>query len=64
MVHTSNKYKNYPEAFNKYFLSTPGKIIQGIGYSNIKDANSSIEPKYYLSKTFQNSFPNIKLKIH
>jgi hypothetical protein len=57
-----NKYQNSPEAFNEYFLSAAGKIIQGIKYSNIKDPNNNIDPKYYLSKSFQNSFPNIEFK--
>jgi hypothetical protein len=28
--HTSNKYQNSPKAFNKYFLSAAGEIIQDI----------------------------------
>jgi hypothetical protein len=58
----SIKYKNSPEAFNTYFLSAAGKIIQDIKYSNIKDPNNSADSKYYLSKSFQNSFPNITFK--
>jgi hypothetical protein len=58
----SNKYQNSPEAFNKYFLSAAGNIVQGIKYSNIKYANNNIDPKYYLSKSFQDYFPNIKFK--
>jgi hypothetical protein len=30
--HTVSKYQNSPEALNRYFLSTSGKIIQGIRY--------------------------------
>jgi hypothetical protein len=60
--HTSNKYQNSPEAFNKYYCQELQKIIHGIKYSNIKDPNNNIDPKYYLSKSFHNSFPYIKLK--
>jgi hypothetical protein len=43
-------------------LSAAQKIIQGIKYSNIKYPNNNTDPKYYLSKSFQNSFPNITFK--
>jgi hypothetical protein len=59
--HTSNKYHNSSEAFNKYFLSAAEKIMQDIS-SNIKDPNDNIDPKYYLSKSFQNPFPDITFK--
>jgi hypothetical protein len=54
--HMSNKYQNSPEAYNKHFLLGAGKIIQGNKYSNIKDPNNNIDPKY-LSTSFWNSFP-------
>jgi hypothetical protein len=62
MGHISNKYQHSPTAFNKYFLTTAGKIIESIKYSNIEDLNNNLDPKYYLYKSFQNSFPNIKFK--
>jgi DNA modification methylase len=34
--HMSNKYQNSPEAFNKYFLSAAGEIIQDIKNNNVK----------------------------
>jgi hypothetical protein len=52
---------NSPEAFNKYFLSAAGEIIQDIK-NNVKCSNNNEDPKYYISKLFQNSFPNIKFK--
>jgi hypothetical protein len=57
---TISKYHNSPEAFNKYFLSTSGKIIRDIRYSNIKGSSNNKNPKYYLSKLSQKSFPNKK----
>jgi exonuclease III len=59
--HTFNKYHNSSEAFNKYFLSAAEKIIQD-NSSNVKDPNDNIDPKYYLSKSFQNPFPSITFK--
>jgi hypothetical protein len=56
--HTSNKYQNSPEAFNKYFLSAAGEIIQDIK----NNVNKNEGPEYYMSKLSQNSFPNIKFK--
>jgi hypothetical protein len=35
MGHTFSKYQNSPEAFNKYFLSAAGEVIQDIK-NNIK----------------------------
>jgi hypothetical protein len=58
--HTVSKYQNSPEACNKHFLSTAGKIIQDIRYSNMKGSSNNENPKYYLSKLTHNSFPNIK----
>jgi hypothetical protein len=59
--HTISKHQNSPDAFNKYFLSTAGKIIQDIRYSNIKGSSNNKNPKCYMPKLSQNSFPNIKL---
>jgi hypothetical protein len=36
MGHTFSKYQNSPEAFNKYFLSAAGEIIQDIKTNNVK----------------------------
>jgi single-stranded DNA-specific DHH superfamily exonuclease len=36
MGHTFSKYQNSPEAFNKYFLSAAGEIIQDIKNNNVK----------------------------
>jgi hypothetical protein len=60
--HTPSKYQNSPEAFNKYFLSVAKEIIQDIENNNIKGPNNNEDIRYYMSKSFQNPFPNIKLK--
>jgi hypothetical protein len=39
--HTISKYQNSPEAFNTYFLSTGGEIIQDIRCSNIKGSSNN-----------------------
>jgi hypothetical protein len=41
-----SKYHNSPEAFNKYFLSTAGEIIQDI--SNIKGSSNKKNKKILL----------------
>jgi hypothetical protein len=43
-------------------LSAAGKIIQGIKYNNIKDPNNYTDPEFDLTKPFQNSSLNIKVK--
>jgi hypothetical protein len=57
--HTISKYQHFPAAFNKYFL-TAGKIIQDIRCGNIKGSSNNKNPKYYLSKSSHNVFPNVK----
>jgi hypothetical protein len=65
--HAFNIFQNYLQAFNTYFLSVAEKIIQDTEYSNIKDnsikgPNNDKDQKYYLSKSFQSSFPYINFK--
>jgi hypothetical protein len=60
--HTTSKYQNTPDTFNKYFSSIAGKIIQNINCSNIKGTNNNVTPKYYLSDLSNNSFSNMKFK--
>jgi hypothetical protein len=45
---------------SQYFLSTCGKFIQDIRYSNIIGSSINESPKYCLPKLSHNYFPNIK----
>jgi hypothetical protein len=56
--HSFIKYYNFPEAFNKYFLSVAEDIIHDIK----KNVNNTEDPEYYMYKVSQNSFPSIKFK--
>jgi hypothetical protein len=43
-------------------ISSARKVMQSIRYSDREGTSNSINPMYYLSKTFHNPFPNIKFK--
>lgn len=58
----TNENKNSSESFNKYFLSVAEEIIQDIRSNNKKCSNNEEDIKCYMTKSFPNSFPNIKLK--
>jgi hypothetical protein len=59
--HIVSKYENSPHTFNNNFLSVAEKIVQSISCSDTKGTNDNRNPIYYLSKTFHNPFPNIKM---
>jgi len=56
-----NNYKNSPEAFNKYFLSTEN-IFQDVRCTNKQGHNINKNPNYYLLNLFHKPFPSIKFK--
>jgi hypothetical protein len=59
---TINNYQNFPEAFNKYFLSITGNIIRDIRRNNKQGYNINKNPNYYLLNLFHKPFPGIKFK--
>jgi hypothetical protein len=60
--HTTSKYQNTPDTFNKYFFVNSGENYSNINCSNIKGTNNDVTPKYYLSNLSINSFSNMKFK--
>jgi len=56
----TNKYQNYPDNFNKYFLSIADKITNDVRYKNRESCKTLKSPTHYLAKLFHKPFPNIQ----
>ena len=57
-----NNYQISPEVFNRYFLSVPQNIIDGIRSNANQYANTAKNPNYYLANLFHAPFPSIKFQ--
>ena len=55
-------YQNSPEAFNRYFLSIPTNIIDGIRIKTNQISNTTKNPNYYLSNLFHEPFASIEFQ--
>jgi hypothetical protein len=58
----ANNFQNSAEAYNRYFLSVPKNIIDGIRSKNNQSSNTPKNPTYYLSNLFHTLFPCIKFR--
>ena len=56
------KHQNFPKAFNRYFLSIPKNIIDGIGSKTNQISNTTKNPNYYLSTYFITPFLALSFK--
>jgi hypothetical protein len=59
---TLNNHQNPPEAFNRYFLSIPQNIIDGIKNSANQSSRVARNPDYYLTNLSQAPFSSIKFQ--
>ena len=57
-----NNHQNSPEAFNRYFLSVPQNIIDGIRSNANQSVSIAKNPNYYLSNLFHAPLPSIKFQ--
>jgi hypothetical protein len=60
MTTTTSNYQNYPEVFNKYFLSITENIIHDIRCNNKQSYNINKNQNYCLSNLFHKPFPSTK----
>jgi hypothetical protein len=58
----TNNFQNSPEAYNRYFLSIPINIIDGIRSKNNQSSNTTKNPTYYLPNLFHTPFPCMKFR--
>ena len=58
----TNNSLNSPEAYNRYFLSFPKNIIDGIRNKSNQSTNTTKNPNQYLSNLFHTPFPCIKFR--
>jgi len=56
---TNIVHNNFPEAFNRYFLSISQNIISDIRSNTNQNISIAKKPNYYLSKLFHAPFPSI-----
>ena len=55
-------HQNSPKAFNRYFLSIPKNIIDGIRSKTNQNSNITKNPDYYLLNLFHRRFPSIEFQ--
>ena len=57
-----NNHKNSPQAFNRYFLSIPQNIIDGIRSNANQSSSFARNPNFYLANLIHEPFSSIKFQ--